>query len=654
VAARDGTTAKRAVVVRSSSPQSATRDALDGLDVVSRTRGKRRACVAVTLGSATYVSPAVLSETLVFLRSKGFVEPDVIALVPLRDRDAGWDVESLSARHDLPFDRLPDAWSFIEAAEVGDAHVIQGRPVPEAWQRADLRILLTPCATDALEGCALALAALSDLVPLIAGADPADVVTDVLQTMAPHVSLIDAMVTSDGPAGSSVRRPVHTDTVIASSSAVLADVVVAVLLGVDPLRPPLISAVVDVLGLPVDFTVIGDLTAFPGLVHPPEHLLRSTNAAPDARSVSRVMGAAMADEGVTTSGEDVMMTLLRQAIRPWLTQTVGLDGARGAGARTDGGPDVLAWASSSAAASAGYVQAWRTTFAKDSVPRRRASLGLNLSAYTARDFEAAELSLRPLLRLLDGLPIDRDGLRWMHIDGAVVFEASRIVLADYESWVARVDVSRAISMMADYLGGRTVVVARDPLGRTTRQAERNIYLPQPNYIAFSGGQVIDVCKLSVVRHRADSCAIWWRTVRSPNRSALHDDGTVEFSAADGGRTKVVIRGRQQFALPAAMQSIDLDLAPDVRNALTQDAYRRFFLTTLDNFEACYEGRDFAIGQDPDEEIPTIGLSRLARAAQGAMTDLVEPSGRARGVEDSLSVTVDVDGFTHVSGSRRRP
>ena len=62
------------------------------------------------------------------------------------------------------------------------------------------------------------------LVPTIAGADPIDLVTDVLQTMPPDLSVLDATVTSGGPAGTSVRRPFVTDTLVAASSAILADI----------------------------------------------------------------------------------------------------------------------------------------------------------------------------------------------------------------------------------------------------------------------------------------------------------------------------------------------------------------------------------------------------------------------------------------------
>jgi hypothetical protein len=641
MAVSSGTTGALAVVARSGDPRTATRDALAGLGALAKSRAKRRACVAIGLGSASFVSSAVLAETLDFLAQIGMADPDLLAIIPTRDRDAGWDVESLAARHGIPVGSLVDAWAFVEPAVAGDAHVIDSHLVPVAWQQADVRIVIAPCSTDAIEGHALILDTLRSLVPTIDGADDVDPVTDLLQAMAPDVSLLDATVTSDGLAGTSIRRAVRTGAVAASNSAVLADVVGATLLGADPLRSRLLASVVDLVGWPVDFVIRGDLTAFPGIEYPPEQLLRSTRGAPDSRAVSRVVGAAMADEGVLTSGDDVVMTLLRQAIKPWL----------GSSSEAAAQPAALAWTTGTAAATTGFVQAWRTTFAKDGVPRRVASLGLELGKYSARDYETAESGLRPLLQLIEGLPFDSDDLRWTHIGGAVVFEATRVVHAPYDLWIERVDVSKAISMMSDYLGGRIITVAHDKQGRPTRQAERNIYLPQPNYIAFSGGQIIDVCKLSVIRHRVDSCAIWWRTVRSPNHSAVYDDGTVAFSDNGDGRTRVVIRGRQEFTLPPSMKSFDLDLTPDVRDSLTQDAYRRFFLTTLDNFEACYEGRDFAIGRDPDEELATVGLSRLARVAEASLNDVIART--PRNAEDgSIRVSVDDHGFTHVSGTRR--
>ncbi len=638
--ARSDRMASVVVVARASDPQMAVNEALNGLGGPAPLAGGRRVCLAIGLGSAAYADPVVVHATTQWLAAQGIDTPIILASVPQRDRDAGWDAEALAARHGYPPLSLVDAWSVVEPADVGQGHVIRGRPVPAAWQQADLRIVLAPCATDAIDGHALVLDVLRHLPPTIAGADPSDVVTDLLQTMPPDVSILDATVTSDGMAGSAVRRPVRTDTIVASTSAVLVDVIGATLLGADAMRSPLLSRVVPVTGLPEDYRIVGDLTAFAGISYPPEALLRSTGAAGPA--LARVLGAAMVAEYVAPAGDDVVMTYLRQQVQPWVSASP--DGQSAASS--------LAWPTAGAAAVAAYIDAFRTTFAKDSVSRRVASIGLDLGAYTARDYEAAESSLRPLLQLVEGLPIDRDGLRWRHLDGAVVFEASRVVAAPYAAWIERVDVSAAISMMADYLGGCVVVVARDKEGRTVRQAERNIYLPQPNYASFSGGQVIDVCKLSVVRHRADACEIWWRTVRSPNDTATHDDGTVSFSAAGEGRTRVTIRGRQQFTLPPMLQALDLDLQPDVRDSLTDDAYRRFFSTTLDNFEARYEGRDFAIGREPVVDLPTVGLSRLAQVAGDSVKEWLSSTQRDSNAGGVRVESVDDAGFTHVAGTRR--
>lgn len=633
--ARSESAANVAVIARAGGVRTAVSEALDGLNLpIDASQG---VCVAVGLGVAAFVDPVVLDETFRWLADHGARSPATIAVIPQRDRDACWDVETLAVRHGFSPTRLVDSWSFTAPASAGGGHVIDGRPFPTAWQEAGLRIVLAPCATDAIDGHVLILDVLRHLPPLVPGADPSDIVTDILQTMPPEIVILDASITSDGLAGSAVRRPLRTDTVVASTSAVLAEVVGATLLGVDALRSPLLASVVGVTGLPEDYRIVGDLTAFPGLTYPPEGLLRSTQAA--SPNLARVLSAAMVDEQ-TAHDDDIVMAYLRQQVRPYLVAS--LDQPSSASA--------LAWSASSAATVAGFVDAFRTTFAKDSVPRQVASLGLDLSRYSARDYEAAESTLRPLLQLIDSLTPDRDGLRWTHLNGAVIFEASRLMAAPYAMWVERVDVSSAISTMADYLGGCVVVATRDKEGRPLRQAERNIYLPQPNYASFSGGRVIDVCKLSVMRYRADSCEIWWRTVRSPNDSAVHDDGTVSFSDAGNGMTLVTIRGRQHFTLPAMLQALDLDLQPDLRNTLTDDAYRRFFSTTLDNFEACYEGRDYAIGAEPTDELATLGLSRLARLAGESAKDWL--AGAERDAADLRITTIDDSGFTHVAGSRR--
>ena len=82
---------------------------------------------------------------------------------------------------------------------------------------------------------------------------------------------------------------------------------------------------------------------------------------------------------------------------------------------------------------------------------------------------------------------------------------------------------------------------------------------------------------------------------------------------------MVVRGRQLFALPPTWAGIDLAAVPELRNPLLEEAYRRFFTTTFDNLEACFEGREFRIGRppmDPTEPLLTQALDLVL----GAVTD----------------------------------
>jgi hypothetical protein len=242
-------------------------------------------------------------------------------------------------------------------------------------------------------------------------------------------------------------------------------------------------------------------------------------------------------------------------------------------------------------------------------------------------------------------------MRWRVVDGATVFEVSRDIAADFDEFVARVDVAAGISLMADYLGGRRLTVFATPDGTRTHQVERNLYLPQPNYLALWGGQPIDVCKLELVERTPDEHRLTWRTVLSPNGSATHDDGTLTFTRTATG-TRAAVRGRQLFTLPPAWSGVDLTELPELRNPLLEEAYRRFFTTTFDNLEACFEGREFRIGRPPappDEPLLTEALGVLLDAA-GGWACASDP-GPEDGTGPGPRAAVDRHGFTHVRGPR---
>jgi len=121
-----------------------------------------------------------------------------------------------------------------------------------------------------------------------------------------------------------------------------------------------------------------------------------------------------------------------------------------------------------------------------------------------------------------------------------------------------------------------VAIRRDGRRRVVQQAERNLYLQQPNWMVLFGGEVIDVEKLQSIRYGNDSQVIYWRTVRSANDSARFDDGSVSFIRTSAGETTVSVFARQQFALPLFFKVFDVNLAPGIRDPIVETAYTTFF------------------------------------------------------------------------------
>jgi hypothetical protein len=115
-------------------------------------------------------------------------------------------------------------------------------------------------------------------------------------------------------------------------------------------------------------------------------------------------------------------------------------------------------------------------------------------------------------------------------------------------------------------------------------------------MVFCWGKPIDVAKLEVIRHEERLRRIYWRTVKSGNGSADFDDGIVTFADAGDDGTRVTIVARQRFSLPPIWQAAELELNPELKTAVELWAYRAYFDGTMNNFEACYEGREFRIGR----------------------------------------------------------
>jgi hypothetical protein len=217
--------------------------------------------------------------------------------------------------------------------------------------------------------------------------------------------------------------------------------------------------------------------------------------------------------------------------------------------------------------------------------------------------------------------------------------------------------------MNDYIGGCVVPVEYDASGRVVRQAERNLYLPQPNYLVLYQGKPIDVSKIEVCDYHEDLHRMCWKTIASENRSAVYDDGMVTFTRSERG-TRIRIVGRQLFTLPPFWQSFDVSLAPSLRASLVTHAYKTFFDRTCANFEAVVEGREIRIGRAwreatamPDSgSSPAEALEKIAMRFGDRFQALTDPGAslwpRRMPDDQDPPVLVDEDGFRHFEASPR--
>ena len=654
----------RAVVVRGERPGTdLLAEALDRVGMWERltaAKGRRSAAVfpvLITAGMSSYdgmtgaVSPDLVEHIVDELAERGYANvtvassrlgpdpwldpPDAIAAAAL-----GYPGRTANGTTYVVVDHAETT----AGPEFPPDTVLAGATAPESHAQAAFRIDVASCTTHPEWGYALCLANLLGALP---GEDryydyavrrhPGEVVSAVLASYPPHVAVIDAVRSGHGIVGGT---PQETSTIIAATDAVLADVIGATLMGLDPAVSPLMQSALDDPGLPAGYDVEGDLTPYAGWRNVPVALRELLITAPP--SVRRVLVPALTpvDRERLTITDPTLDALNR--VLAGLASTAEVDPTSFAVLLA-----LCGWAV--AAGSAG--ESWHTMVAKDRTRWQDTALGLDLETYKNADYDAVADYIEPLEAIVDALPADAWGMRRGSLDGSVLFMCSRVLAAPYDDFVARVDISQAIRFMNDYLGGSTVPVARDDQGRVIRQAERNVYLPQPNYLVLFGGRPIDVCKLETIRYGDTEQKICWRTVRSPNGTATYDDGSVLFRAVDGGaRTEVVVHARQEFTLPLFWQVVDLDRMPAVKEPLVADAYRNFFLATLDNFEACYEGREFRIGRPwhaDGEELPTLGVTRLARVAKGALGEARTKLADVDATDDGF---VDEDGFRHFTAA----
>lgn len=483
----------------------------------------------------------------------------------------------------------------------------------------------------------------------------------VLRQAPPHFNLIDAYTSAHGGAGQRAPRALVTHTFFASTNTLLIDWAGAARMGVDPYASSVSAVALSEIGIPIQHEVDGDLSPFPlwKNVHP----LMAHSA--HMRNRSAIIGSMSAAWYQSVDRErfpffDFYNDRINAILAPllaavdnnvrsfWIVVIINL-----VLSRIDG-----------------MVQSQNTLFSKDKLLWRMSPLVMNPDIFGDEAFEGIAAQLAPFKQLVKHLSPGREGARWRHVDKAIVFECEHEFAIDFNDFTKRVEISRAIQYMNDYLGGSTVAIKRDAFGRVVHQAERNIYLQQPNWMVLFGAEVIDVEKIQSITYGRNQQIISWRTVGSPNGSATVDDGSVTFSRTQNGQTKVQIFVRQKFSLPLALQVFDINLTPGLRDPIIESTYGLFFAGTMSNLQAVYDGRDFRIGHDAGLGSDTVrqSLPRLLATAAAAVAELLRHRNQSEmrgnlgawlfGTGNSLmsSATIvpdakltDVQGFQHFSG-----
>jgi uncharacterized protein (DUF362 family) len=624
-------------------------------EVMAGSRGDARIVIKPDMAGFTTNSPCVTDPALVevvidLLHDHGFSNAAVVGTV---DSSSLWaDNRDLYALADLLGYRFTTrkerSYDIVDLGDAADRTVfpsnsiLHGGGLSRDWLDADVRIVFAKNRTDEATGYALCLDGLIGVLPQVdkdlhyrRRRHVGDVVAALLDVAPVQFCLIDGVISAHGVGGKRAPEQIETGTIIAASDAVLADYVGALKMGLDPVVSPIFERVARGRPLPRHYTISGSLTPYAEWSNVPEPALRTTRMRQQAEALARLVEPWLQQL-------DPELFPLKHPLDARMNATL-------AGFFADS-----SWLLVAVNALVGFlgqaVESYRTPFDKDALRQQSVPLGIDTAALADDEFEALVDELTALEPIALAAPKVSDELRWRYVEKAVVFSYTRCLPIDFDLFVQRVDVARTIQFMNDYIGGVLVPLSFDEAGRPVRQAERNIYLPQPNYLVLYQGKPIDVSKLEVVEYAAERHRLFWKTIGSENGSASYDDGIATFERTDEG-TLVTIVGRQQFTLPLFWQVFDLDLLPDLKSMLVTHAYQTFFDRTLANLEALVEGRDIRIGRAVDEATPLPVeqlmpvLQKIGEIALPLLEQIVKPASPDAVGADGW---VDGDGFTHVS------
>jgi uncharacterized protein (DUF362 family) len=561
---------------------------------------------AFELVGSTATDPDLVEHLIDLLHDRGYVRTSVCEG---RDGMAQWlENRDVQVRADLigykfvtPKGREYDVIDLCEDLVPGPftrSEMLYGTGLPRVWQNGNFRIIFAKNKTDDSSGYYLCLNNLLSILPLRDKEyhyryrlDRTNVLLELVPRAHVDFCIVDAFISNHGSAGSRVARPRETRTIIAGRDLLLTDHVASLKMGVAPDVSAVHVAAQEKFGLSQPYRVVGNLAPYEDWINVHPLVLDSTRRREAWPELSQILQPWLqrVDQERFPFKDPVnekINRVLGQYFSSIDDNTVAL-----------GSIVVLNYA---LALLHEGITALQITYWKDALKRYEVPLNLQPRDFRDEDFDSVAPYIEAIESQIEKLVPDQNRLRWTYDKhGAVLFEFSRVIPVPFDVFVRRVDVAKTIQYMTDYIGGVILHVKTNSRGRVTQQIERNLYLPQPNYLALYQGKNIDVSKLELIRYGRTEHKMFWKTIKSENDSATFDDGSVRFARVNGGDTFVSICGRQKFSLPLFWEIINLDNYPLLKHMLVTHAYTTFFTQTMANLEAVYEGREVRIGKSWD-------------------------------------------------------
>ncbi|MGC1207324.1 MAG: hypothetical protein WA880_05150 [Ornithinimicrobium sp.] len=218
----------------------------------------------------------------------------------------------------------------------------------------------------------------------------------------------------------------------------------------------------------------------------------------------------------------------------------------------------------------------------------------DLTAYREPGFEFDVSELMEAQRELEAVRPDDDGVRWVYTPGSVSFYASHNIDAPYDSFVEAVDIAAVGAMFRAVRDSSTEVIQRDPRGRARLQIERMAVLAQPSHSTYMARHNL-VYTLERMDYAPHEQRAWIRTVHGPATGKVCEDGFLAIRRRNDGGTRVALLTRQQFPTSSLLMLSGLDRWSWLKNRLSVNAFRCFFLRTMSTIEAGYAGPQLRLG-----------------------------------------------------------